>query len=174
MDIVAEHCWRITHIQQLWFSGQHVYFTPLPPWWKFTWWTCKRPFQVVKTWVKYLMKKRKKPQQTVLSNVSHRFQLMVRSSMSKITNFFCLPQLDKSGTFCMSSFLLKAFESPKWSWNLCLWDSFSDALPLYILHIFSYYNNENHELGINYLPVWCSENSSVYKNHSIRLEKPPK
>lgn len=176
MDVVAEHCWRIAHIQQLWFSGQHVYFTPLSPRWKFTWGECKRPSQVVKTWVKcFSFLGAEGTGKAVLRNASHCFQLMLRSSMSKITSFFCLAQLKKSGIFCMTTFLLKTFESPKWwSWNLCRWESFSDVLPLYILHIFSYYNNENHELGIKYLPVWFSEKSSGYKSHTIRLEKPPK
>lgn len=78
-------------------------------------------------------KRNKKNKPGVLSNVSHCFQLMRRSCMSKITNSFCLPQPKKSGSFCVTSFMLKTIESPKWSWSLCLWDSFSDALQLYIL-----------------------------------------
>lgn len=34
------------------------------------------------------------------------------------------------------------------------------------MKLFSYYKNKNHELRINYLAVWISENSSGFQNRA--------
>lgn len=48
--------------------------------------------------------------------------------MVKITSFSLLPQTNRAGTFCRTSFLLKGHDTPNEA-ETCLGESFFDTLP---------------------------------------------